>query len=99
MPDIIMEIENELLSHIPLSLPRKIRATGYLTVANDNNQQLNEPYFYTIQGSRSQSVLSNLIEEFDLAPELSLKDAAEMTQQFINELPDDIIDVELGPGI
>ena len=34
-----------------------------------------------------------------LAPELTLEEAAEATKRFINNLPDDIIDIDLGSGL
>ena len=83
-----------------------MQKTSYLTATEENSQQFNERDSYTTRINRLQRgfifispLTSDPIEEFELAPVLSLKDAAEMTQQFINELPDDIIDVELGPGI
>ncbi len=39
------------------------------------------------------------VEIDDLAPELSLTKAAKLTKKFINNLPDDIIDIDLGNGL
>ncbi len=39
------------------------------------------------------------IELDDLAPPLSITEAARMTRKFIKELPDDLIDIDLGNGL
>ena len=35
----------------------------------------------------------------NLAPELTLEEAAKATKRFINDLPNDIIDIDLGSGL
>ena len=74
---------------------------AYLTLGDrDDLSQLNAYILYTY----SEKLLSPLItatefvEEVDLAPELSIRDAAEATRKFIRDLPDDIVDVDTGPG-
>lgn len=37
--------------------------------------------------------------EFDLAPPLTIKEAAEATRRFMKDLPDDITDVDLGSDL
>ncbi len=44
-------------------------------------------------------ITADPIEEYDLAPELSLSSAAEITKRFITRLPEDLIDADLGPGL
>ena len=39
------------------------------------------------------------IEDDDLAPPLSITEAAKMTRKFIKELPDDMVDADLGDGL
>lgn len=39
------------------------------------------------------------IEDDDLAPELSIKQAARLTRKFIENLPDNITDIDLGAGL
>ena len=38
-------------------------------------------------------------QQEDLAEELSLRSAAEVASVFIRSLPDDVIDLDLGPGV
>lgn len=78
--------------------------TGYITQMDDIPQQLNEYYTYTRKAKSPRfkiiySITGDPIEEFDLAPELTLEEAAEVTKRFINDLPDDIIDIDLGSGL
>lgn len=35
----------------------------------------------------------------DLAPPLSITEAARMTKKFIDNLPDDMVDIDLGNGL
>ena len=39
------------------------------------------------------------IEDDDLAPPRSVTEAAKRTRKFIKELPDDIVDIDLGNGL
>ena len=39
------------------------------------------------------------IEDDDLAPPLSITEAAKMTRKFIDNLPDDMVDIDLGNGL
>lgn len=104
MPNISSKpITNEALGHdswIPLDVGKK----GYLTKIDENPRNQNEfdsstekedsIRFYVIL-----SITADSIEELDLAPELSLSEAAALTRKFINELPEDLVDADLGPGI
>ena len=39
------------------------------------------------------------IEVDDLTPELTIKQAAKLTRKFIDNLPDNITDIDLGTGL
>lgn len=38
-------------------------------------------------------------DEFDLASPLTIKEATEITKKFMKDLPDDIVDVDLGSDL
>ena len=57
---------------------------GYITQGNEAPRQHNEIIY---------------LEDIDLAPEMSLEEAAKRTRRFVEELPDDIIDADLGTGL
>lgn len=94
---------NEELSYDPW-IPRNMRKSGYLTGINESPRQLNEFDSYTRRAYLPRfkitlSITADSIEELDLAPELTLSEAAELAKKFINALPDDIVDADLGPGL
>lgn len=69
---------------IPLYMKKAIFAT-------DPEELPQQPKFINIT--------ADPIEEYDLAPELSLASAAEITRRFITHLPEGLIDADLGPGL
>ncbi len=94
---------NEVLSHDPW-IPLHVGRSGYLTKIDENPRKQNEFDSSTekedpIRFDIILSIATDSIEELDLAPELSLSEAATLTRKFINELPEDLVDVDLGPGI
>lgn len=85
-------------------IPRHMHETGYITEADDIPQQVSGYCAYTREAESPRfkiiySITGDSIEELDLAPELTLEEAAEATKRFINDLPDDIIDIDLGSGL
>ncbi len=110
MPEVIEKVKigikdttNEASTRDPW-VPRHMRKAIYITKIDESPHQLNEVECFTRTENLSRqniifSITSDPIEEFDLAPELNLSDAARIAKKFINDLPDDIIDADLGSGL
>ena len=83
-------------------IPRSVRKTTYITWNDDSPQQRNDNITYTHESLRRLkiiiSITSDSIWDFDLAPELTIKDAAKMAKKFRNTTPHGIVDSDLGPG-
>lgn len=89
---------NNIINRMLLVPPHK---GAYLTLSdNDDIKQLNTYIWYTYSEKNPPLVgtTTEFVEEVDLAPELSIQDAADATRKFIRNLPDDIVDVNTGPG-
>jgi len=89
---------NSIISRALLVPPHK---GAYLTLSDgDDLKQLNAYIWYTYNEKSSPLFITatEFVEEIDLAPELSIQDAAKATRRFIRDLPDDIVDVDTGPG-
>lgn len=68
---------------------RRVRDDGYLTRTDKDPSDPNQfDYSDTQKG-----------EEEDLAPETSLREAAQKAKIFIESLPEDLIDADLGTGL
>ena len=99
----IVDTANKGVNFDPL-IPCHMHETGYITQVDNISEQLHEYCTYAGRPRSPRfkiiySITDDLIEEFDLAPELTLEEAAEATKRFINDLPDDIIDIDLGSGL
>jgi hypothetical protein len=109
MEDLVKEIDvnitNAGLSYDFPIPPREVGKAEYTTRTQDNPRQ-NEIIAYTRAGSlpSCKIVFYTTIpkeEEFVLIPGsgLSIKQAANITRKFIKNLPEGLIDADLGPGL
>jgi hypothetical protein len=95
---------NEALNPDPL-VPRQTREATYLTRGYETTRDLNEETSATkrLGGIWEVRILYYVTrespEEFDLAEELSMPQAANAARRFRETISDHIIDVDLGPGI
>ena len=108
MPEVLEQIDlgykntaNREVAQDPW-IPRSVRKKGYITSNNDPPQQLNEDASCT-QGNRRRleiiiSITADFVGEFDLAPELTIKEAANIAKKFFKSPPSDIIDSDLDSG-
>ena len=95
----IKDTANEGINQDPL-IPR--HKSGYLTRADDNSQQLNADISYTKSERRREIIIyitTGPLEKLDIAPELNMSEAAEIAKKFISDLPHDVTDIDLGPGL
>ena len=95
---------NEGLTRDP-RVPRQGRQALYITKderpsrgSNDQEESYTRaPALRTLQ--IVYSITAEPQQQEDLAEELSLRSAAEVASLFIRSLPDDVIDLDLGPGV
>lgn len=92
---------NDSLNRDP-HVPRHTRQAVYITKASERPRSFNEQESYTrAPDLRVFQIVYSITTEpqEDLAEELSLRSAAEVARSFIRSLPDDVIDLDLGPGV
>jgi hypothetical protein len=110
MPDVTEMVEtgaknteNPWLNPDPW-IPRDMRGAAYSTGLKESPSKSNEGVYCTKSENQREftmilSITSIPPEESDLVQALSLSEAADIAKKFINDLPDDTIDVDLGPGL